>query len=374
MPKGSSKIKKMRNQLRKDNRILSSLPKMSLPRPIPLRRNPRTSLPRQPRVQTAPVSLGRQNITYQADFTSRPSRSDGRMRVKHREFIGDIAGATVFTTGVTPINPGIFSTFPWLANLAVMFEKYQFRSLSFEYETESSTSTVGKVILAIDYDANDSPPLSKQQLMSYHNASSSSVWQNNTTYADSLDIKGFGPERFIRTGTLSANQDIKTFDLGNLFVGLQGCANNSIIGELYVCYDVELITPQAQFGAFSRSAKIACSGATTGNIFTSAIKTGSLNVVTTGLPANTIVFNEQGQFLVEMVLIGTSLVLPTIDSSSTINSSVNTASCIGSSLTQTTQSWVVQITATGQSMIFDLASGTISGSFTRISSYSVNLQ
>jgi len=49
---------------------------------------------------------------------------------------------------------------------------------------------------------------------------------------------------FIRAGALGANQDVKLYDVGNLFVCTQAQANTNVIGELYIEYDVLLMTPQ----------------------------------------------------------------------------------------------------------------------------------
>jgi hypothetical protein len=49
---------------------------------------------------------------------------------------------------------------------------------------------------------------------------------------------------FVRFGALSSNQDVKLYDIGNFNVAVSGQAGTTVIGELYVEYEVELMTPQ----------------------------------------------------------------------------------------------------------------------------------
>jgi len=44
--------------------------------------------------------------------------------VSHREYLRDIQGTTAFTNTSLPLNPGLFTTFPWLSNLAQCYQEY----------------------------------------------------------------------------------------------------------------------------------------------------------------------------------------------------------------------------------------------------------
>jgi hypothetical protein len=165
------------------------------------------------------------------------------MIIKHREYIADVSGVVDFGTVQYSVNPGIGATFPWLATVASRFESYSFKKLHFIYETNKSTSTNGSVQGVLDYDAADASPDSKATLMAMSGATRSAVWQEFRFDALRGNYINFAAQRFVRSGVLASNLDIKTYDIGNFFVGASGCADTSVLGELYVEYEVELLTP-----------------------------------------------------------------------------------------------------------------------------------
>lgn len=172
-----------------------------------------------------------------------PGARDGRIRVAHRELVSVVTGAVNFATTPFAINPGL-SFFPWLSGLAKNFEKYQFSRLQFRYVPMKGTMTSGRVALAPDYDASDAAPETVSDMMSAHSSVSGCVYAPLTLVCDASNLAGFGSQRFVRAGPLAANSDIKTYDVLQLFVGVYGCADLTMVGELYAEYSVDLITPQ----------------------------------------------------------------------------------------------------------------------------------
>lgn len=170
---------------------------------------------------------------------------DGQVRVRHREFVRDIVsvGAAYAATRIE-INPGNLQLFAWLQSLALSYESYIFKSLSFEFESTSSTTDRGTVMMGIDFDASDAPPSGKQELMAIHGATRSNVWSHQCCNASAKDLRKFGVQRYVRSAEPpSGSTDIKTYDVGNFYIATQG-TSNSEVGELYVTYDVVLHTPQ----------------------------------------------------------------------------------------------------------------------------------
>jgi len=149
---------------------------------------------------------------------------------------------TIFSTA---INPGNFSMFPWLSNIALNFEMYRFRRLSFEYVPCCPTTSFGNLIVAVDYDAADAAPTELKAMSTYQDCGSSSVWAPATFPQRAVSRQG---PRYIRVGNLSANLDIKTYDLGNLFIAVQSAAPSQDLGYMRVHYEVELLIPQVRPG------------------------------------------------------------------------------------------------------------------------------
>lgn len=160
------------------------------------------------------------------------TKGDGSIRVRHREFIRDIAGSIDFSCITLPINPGIAAVFEWLNTIANNYESYVAVKISFEFETMKSTATNGSLLMAVDYNGADPIPTSKAFLMSFNHAVRSPVWSECIYDCRISEMRKIGPDRYIRNAALAANLDIKTYDIGQLFVATQGCADTSVIGEL----------------------------------------------------------------------------------------------------------------------------------------------
>jgi hypothetical protein len=149
------------------------------------------------------------------------------------------------------MNPGMVSTFPWLSGVAQRYDKYRFRKLDFKYETQTATTTVGTVMLVPDYDAADPAPSSKITALSYEDCARGEAW---TKFASRMNMENLRalPQYYIRSAALAASLDIKTYDTGNMWLCTASEANNNVIGELWVEYEVELIAPSlALLGAAS---------------------------------------------------------------------------------------------------------------------------
>jgi hypothetical protein len=169
--------------------------------------------------------------------------------ITHREYITDItSSAAAFLISVFNINGGLVSSFPWLSQVASRFESYTFERLNYIYEPMVPTSTPGSLMMAIDFDATDSAPANKVTLMSYAGATRSSVFDTARLSTSAIDRKKMVHERYVRSGALVGNNDLKTYDVGNLYVATVGTPNavTTILGELYVEYTVRLRTPQIQ--------------------------------------------------------------------------------------------------------------------------------
>jgi len=184
----------------------------------------------------APVALGVRRVNPVA----RVSGTGNVVVVQHREYVADVIGSIPYSVLGYAVNPGVSTTFPWLSVLARNFEKYRFRRLDFCFESSVATTAAGVVLSAIDLDANDPAPPSKQVIMAYQGASRSNVWMESCTRLPEMQ-----PELYVRTATAPASTDIKTYDAGNLWLAVQGTIDStSAIGELYVDYVVELHVPQ----------------------------------------------------------------------------------------------------------------------------------
>jgi hypothetical protein len=181
-------------------------------------------------------------------------------RIIHRELVASIIGSAAFTVAqALALNPGLAASFPWLSNEAAGWEKYKFNSLKFEYFTRTGSNVPGSMMLAPDYDASDAAPLSEVAASAYEDCEEDAPWKDICCLLKASELMGDMKERFVRTGTLAANQDIKTYDCGTLFAcTVDGTAVNW--GKLWVEYDVTLITPHVPPGGFQAAGTLQAGG------------------------------------------------------------------------------------------------------------------
>jgi len=196
-------------------------------------------------------------------------------RIHHRELVTTIMGTTSFTVAGYPCNPGISTTFPWLAPQAVQWEQYKFHSLKFEYITRTGSSTAGSVLMAPDYDATDVPPPSEQIISTYQNVVEDVVWRDICCYLNVESMHALGNRKFVRSQAI-AGTDLKTYDVANFFIATTGEADTSIIGKLWVEYDVELFVPQTNIST----------GISTGPQVSTVLASFNNQNMTTGVAAN----------------------------------------------------------------------------------------
>lgn len=233
------------------------------------------------------------------------SGNKGETIIKHKEFIQDVFGTdpAAFLTEDYSLNPGMNATFPWLATIASNFEKYRFKRLAFSYETACASITEGTNLMAIDRDALDQAPISKEDMMSYAGATRNALWQNQKLEMSSKELAG---DRFVRSGQLPANADLKTYDVGTFFLSLYNSPSGQYLADLYVEYEVVLMTPQknSRAAAFNSSVEVSGGGfppTTTSNLFGSnPTSQGGLPMVVTS--GGTLQFLQTGDFELSLVV------------------------------------------------------------------------
>lgn len=202
----------------------------------------RPFIPRTPAGSGDLVAAAAAYASGQKSRAPRIQANRDQSHIIHRELVMSVVGSVSFAVMRTlALNPGLIATFPWLATQAIGWEKYRFNSLRFCYYTRTGATTPGSVLLAPDYDAADSPPLSEAAASAYTDVSEDAPWKNITC---ELTKKHMGAgERYIRSGPLAPNLDIKTYDVGQLFLC---CLDGTAVpwGKLWVEYDVVLSSPQ----------------------------------------------------------------------------------------------------------------------------------
>lgn len=181
--------------------------------------------------------------------------SDESVIIRHREYIADISSTTAFTNRTFSVNPGLASTFPWLASIASNFEQYKWRGLIFEFKSTSanalnSTNTaLGSVSIASEYNVNGAPFINKSQVLN-------NMWtctaKPSETFIHPIEC---APEfcattsLYVRSAAPAGHQDLRLYDLVNVQVVTDGSQAAANVGELWCSYEIELFKPQIGVGS-----------------------------------------------------------------------------------------------------------------------------
>lgn len=237
--------------------------------------------------------------TGQLSRSAKITQLKDSVRIVHRELVAGVTGSLAYAVPTTlALNPGLPASFPWLSTQAQGWERYRFNRLKYCFFTRASSATAGSVMLIPDYDASDSAPLSELIGSSYEDVSEDVPWKDIVCDLRPSALHAIGPSKFVRVGALAANQDIKTYDAGNLFVATLDGAVTSW-GKLWVEYDVTLMTPQLQPGGTGVISAIHSLGAlaTTANELgtTQSLQAGSAAFAT--ISTASITFNQAGKYL-----------------------------------------------------------------------------
>jgi len=193
------------------------------------------------------VARKRRNRPAPSNSTKTGMRSKKSCTVVEDEFIGAVNGSVAFAVTQYPINPGQATTFPWLSQQAIQWEKYRFNYLEFYYKREVSefatNGTTGKVIMSVDFDASDPAPTSKQQMEDSDPRVDGMPCENLRMHLLAKQLHPLNPVLYVRRGGVPGSADIKTYDAGNFNIATQGLQNTSEIGELRVRYSVTFSVP-----------------------------------------------------------------------------------------------------------------------------------
>jgi len=171
-------------------------------------------------------------------------------RVRHREYIQDIQSSIAFTSQSFSINPGLSSLFPWLSNVAQNFEQYKIHGMVVYLNTLSATAVsstntaLGLWGVVTQYDPSEPAFDSKQQCENYvgcQTAVPSCSLIHGIECKPNVNVLD---RFFVRSTDLTDVEDLKLYDIGKIQLFTQGSQAQSTIGEMWVSYDIEFSKPR----------------------------------------------------------------------------------------------------------------------------------
>jgi len=207
--------------------------------------------------------------------------------ISHREYLGDVVGTTAFTVADYPLNPGVARTFPWLSSVAQQFQEYRIHGMIFEFRPLITdfigAGQPGVVVMATNYNAEAQSYTTKQQMENSEFAVSVKPTCNLIHGIECAGNQTILPQRYVRSGDLTADIDLTLYDYGKFQFATQGNPA-AIIGELWISYSIEFFKPILTADLAGDAVAAHWRGAfvsTTSPLGLTAIKHGNLNMTHT---------------------------------------------------------------------------------------------
>lgn len=170
--------------------------------------------------------------------------------LRHREYIADITAASTFTNRAFNINPGLSTTFPWLAGVANNFEEYMIAGMIFEYKslsadyTTAASAALGYVAMATQYNPLLPEFTDKVHMENYEFANSA---KPSESFIHPIECKrSLNPvnQLYVRTGPVEDNADQRLYDLGKFQIATGGNSGSGVLGELWCTYEIHFFKPK----------------------------------------------------------------------------------------------------------------------------------
>lgn len=179
----------------------------------------------------------------------------GVIQISHKEYLGDIYApeGQGFQVTTYPINPGLARTFPWLSQVASNYEEYSLKQCILTFRStvsdfNSGNGQVGTIIVATQYNPDDTPLATKQDMLEYDLSMSAKVSQNllHGVECDPRQLSG-ASGKYVRDGPPHPGEDLKQYDHGVINVGVTNAPaefENQSLGEIWISYTIELRKPR----------------------------------------------------------------------------------------------------------------------------------
>lgn len=191
------------------------------------------------------------NIARPPSFATDGTGSD--LIFTHAEYVADVISSTAFSSTTYLINPGNPLLFPWLSQLAALYELYEMDGLVFEFRPTSATSVatsnpgMGVVMMATEYDVYDAGFGNKREMDSAEYASSGLPYERFVHPVECDPRRGVTRSNYVLPGVTvvaGVSGDARLDFLGAFTIATQGQqTGGAAIGELWVSYKIRLSRP-----------------------------------------------------------------------------------------------------------------------------------
>jgi len=202
-------------------------------------------VPKKTQKRPANLRLSRPTTTTAAVMRG----AGGMVRVTHREYVGSYTASSIsgfVTIGRTDgydLNPSNSALFPWLAPMALNFERFRFNALKFKIASANGTTLIsGRHYITVDYDWDDPLPADKREFLGNQYTVSASLEQDLTLNLNPRLMHADMPWKYVKSPT-RADPEPRTNYCGFILAAIDAIGSQCQL-DFWVEYDVTLSTPQ----------------------------------------------------------------------------------------------------------------------------------
>jgi hypothetical protein len=170
--------------------------------------------------------------------------------IQHAEMFGQLVSVTGnntltgFVVGALTIQPGLPKNFQFLSGIAQNYTSYVFHDFCVVFKPTVPTNTPGTVLLCAESDPNYSAPNDKQSMSNHEGCTEDSVW-NLQKFLPDKKIYNKQKSYLLRYAKQNVAIDqLKFFDCMQLFFAYSGVPVGTALGDIWLCYTIEYITPR----------------------------------------------------------------------------------------------------------------------------------
>jgi len=174
--------------------------------------------------------------------------------VRHKEYIGDVSASgsapTPFQNLFTlPLNPGIDTSFPWLAGIAQQYQEYTWKGLVYHFVSTSgsaitgTSAALGTVMMGTQYRSTATAFQNKQVMLNEYFSSDDKPSESFCHPIECDPKENPFNVQYVRSAAVPTGEDAKTYDLGTFYLCTEGMPGTETVGELWVTYEIELRKP-----------------------------------------------------------------------------------------------------------------------------------
>lgn len=214
--------------------------------------------------RTVPQIRGKGDYTIKSNtlasrtLGSVPAFGQSSIRVKHREFVQNVATTTAFSVSSFLVNPGNAFLFPWLSKIAQNFEYYQVHGLVFYYRStsgnalNSTNASLGRVVGMVDMNSAETAPINLREMYASNFCASGPPSKDLIFPVECDPSLRPSSKLYVRNPFSnqavdnSASSDVRMTDLGVFHLATDGSQAAYTAGELHVSIDVSFFSPTGE--------------------------------------------------------------------------------------------------------------------------------